>query len=101
MSFLLSMMQLLAAAEAAEKVKEIVQTMLGPTLMVLGGAGVIYMIVMGVQYAKADDDAKRTEIKKRLINLGIGIAAIFILATLCLTIQWDAIVNDLFGYAFE
>ena len=96
-SLLANIMMLLDAAAAAQKVGEIISTMIGPVLTVLGGAGAIYMVVLGVQYAKAEDDNKRLEVKKRLINIGIGIGIIFVLATLCLALDWEAIAGELFG----
>ena len=96
-SMLGNMMMLLDAAAAAVKVSEIMHSMIGPVLMVLGGAGAIYMIVLGVQYAKAEDDNKRTEVKKRLLNIGIGICAIFVLAALCIAVDWVGVTQDLFG----
>ena len=43
---LVVMGQLLAAKEAAEKVPEILRTMVGPILTALGGAGTIYVIIL-------------------------------------------------------
>jgi len=89
------------ASATAKKVVDIIKTMIGPVLMVLGGAGTIYIIILGVQYAKAEDNNKRLEIKKRLINLGIGVICIFVLATLCLAIPWQKLATDLFGVVWE
>ena len=98
---LMFMSQLLAAKDAAEKVTEILKNMVGPILMALGGAGAIYVIILGVNYAKAEDDAKRKDAKKRIWNLLIGIVAMFTLAALCISIKWDKLVTDMFGYAWS
>ena len=98
---LVVMGQLLAAKEAAEKVTEILRTMVGPILTALGGAGTIYVIILGCQYAKAEDDGKRKDIKKRIWNLVIGIVAMFTLAALCIAIKWDSLVSEMFGYAWD
>lgn len=84
----------------AEKVNEILRNIAGPILTMLGSAAVIYAVVLGVQYAKAEDDGKRTELKKRVVNTVIGIGVMFVLAAMCLFIQWDAIIDDIFGYAW-
>lgn len=98
---LMFMSQLLAAKDAAEKVTEILKNMVGPILMALGGAGTIYVIILGVNYAKAEDDAKRKDAKKRIWNLVIGIIAMFTLAALCMSIKWDSLVTEMFGYAWS
>lgn len=100
-NFLLSMSQLLGAAEAATKATEILNGIAGPVLIALGGAAAIYMIVLGVQFAKSEDDGKRNEIKKRLVNTAIGVVVIIALGTLCTAIKWDSIVEQLFGYAWS
>lgn len=87
-------------SNTAKKVNEILTGIAGPILAMLGSAAVIYAIVLGVQYAKAEDDGKRTEIKKRVINTIWGIFAIFFLAALCLLIKWDSVVESVFGYAW-
>lgn len=95
------MSQLLAARDAAAKVTEILRTMVGPILTALGGAATIYVIILGCQFAKAEDDNKRRDIKKRIWNLIIGIVAMFTLATLCMSIKWDSLVSQMFGYAWD
>ena len=51
---------------------------LGPILYaimaVVGAAGAVYAIVLGVNLAKADEQSKRDEAKKRLITTLIAIA---------------------------
>ena len=43
-------------------------------LAIVGAAGAIYAIVLGVNLAKAEDTAKRDEAKKRLIYVLIAVA---------------------------
>ena len=100
-SLLAKVSNLLAAEAAATKVGQILSTMVGPVLMVLGGASAIYMIVMGVQYARAEDDSKRSETKKRILNAFIGMVIIVVLAVLCMAIDWNALINSIFGYAWK
>ena len=53
-------------------------SVLGPLLYaimgVVGAAGAIYAIVLGVNLAKAEDQSKRDEAKKRLITVLIAVA---------------------------
>ena len=45
-----------------------------PLLIVVGAAGIIYAVILGVNMARADSTEKREEAKKRLINVIIGLA---------------------------
>ena len=101
--FLLNIGKLLAVNTAtfqrtADKISEILKNIVGPCLSVIASIGVIYLIVIGVQYAKAESDEKRMNYKKRLINLAIGVLVMIVLITLCFAIKWDVVVPDLFGY---
>ncbi len=55
---------------------------LTPILILLGSAGAIYAIVLGVNLSRAESADKREEAKKRLINFVIGIVAAVILLVL-------------------
>ena len=85
-------------AATAKKVSDILSGIVGPCLSVIGSIGVIYLIVIGVQYAKAESDEKRMNMKKRLINLAIGLMVMIVLITLCFAIKWDTIIPEMFGY---
>ena len=56
-----------------------VQMVLVPILIVIGAAGALYAIVLGVNMARADSTEKREEGKKRLVALVIGIAVMIVL----------------------
>ena len=57
-----------------EQIVAAVYYVLVPLLVVVGAAGMIYAVVLGVQMARADSTEKREEMKKRLINVVIGLA---------------------------
>ena len=57
---------------------EILDTLLIPIIILLGVAGMVYAIVLGVQYAKAESADKRDEAKKRLINAVIGVVIMLV-----------------------
>ena len=84
--------------DTANKVNEVLKTIVGPCLSVLGGMAIIYMVILGVQYAKSENNEKRGDIKKRIVNLAIGAVTIMVMLTLCFAIKWDAVVPQLFGY---
>ena len=56
---------------------------LGPVLWaimaVVGAAGVVYSIFLGVNLARAEDQSKRDEAKKRLITTIIAVAVVIVL----------------------
>lgn len=86
------------AAAAAGEIDDILKSIVSPCLIALAGMGAIYMVVLGVQYAKSENDNKRADIKKRIVNLAIGVVIIIIMLTLCLAIKWDIAVEELFGW---
>lgn len=86
------------AAAAAGEVNKILKSIVSPCLIALAAMGAIYMVVLGVQYAKSENDNKRADIKKRIVNLAIGVVIIIIMLTLCLAIKWDIAVEELFGW---
>ena len=99
--FLMGISTLLASdslTQTAEKVNEILDGLVGPCFSVLGSLGLIYVIILGVQYAKSESDEKRAEIKKRIVNLCIGLVVIIIMITMCYAIKWESIIPQLFGY---
>ncbi len=57
---------------------EVLDNLLIPVIILLGVAGSVYAIVLGVQYAKAESADKRDEAKKRLINAVIGIVIMLV-----------------------
>ncbi len=59
-----------------------INTLLYPILILVGTAGVIYAIYLGVNLARAESADKQQEAKKRLINAIIGLACIIALVLL-------------------
>jgi len=59
-----------------------VNTLLWPLLILVGAAGSIYAVVLGINMAKADSGEKREEAKKRLISAVVGLAIIIALILL-------------------
>ena len=68
-----------SAATVRNTVVTITKSVLIPILGIVGMAGVIWAIVLGINFAKADSNDKREEAKKRLISLIVGIVVIIVL----------------------
>ncbi len=62
-----------------DTVANTIYDVLWPILIVVGAAGMIYAIIIGVNMARADSTDKREEAKKRLINVIVGLAIIIAL----------------------
>lgn len=74
MKSLLLALQLPAGWEWVENIVNAIDTLLWPLLIIVGAAGTIYAVIIGVNMARADSAEKREESKKRLINVIVGIA---------------------------
>lgn len=67
------------AQKIVKPIDELLDVMIIPLLVLIGSAGLIYSIVLGVQYSKAENSDKREEAKKRLVNAIIGFVVLLIL----------------------
>lgn len=56
-----------------------ISSVLGAILGIVGAAGVIWAIVLGINMARADSAEKREEAKKRLISVIVGIVIMIVL----------------------
>ena len=65
-----------------EPVVEILDAMLVPILILIGTAGSIYAIILGVNFSKAESSDKREEAKKRMINAISGLVVTILLLIL-------------------
>lgn len=63
-------------------VTDILDSMLLPILILIGTAGSIYAIILGVNFSKAESADKREEAKKRMINAIIGLVVTLLLLIL-------------------
>ena len=63
---------------------EVLGTVLVPILIIVGTAGMIYAIVLGVKLARAETTDARDEAKKRLIN---AVIALVVMIALILLLQ--------------
>ena len=85
--------------DALQPIIDLMNAALVPLLVIVGTAGSIYAVVLGVNYARAETTDKREEAKKRLINAVIGLVVMIVL----LVIMWiftehvDTIVDAIRG----
>lgn len=59
-----------------------VKDVLVPILTLVAFAGIVYAIVVGVRFAKADDKSQRDEAKQKLITVIVGIVVTAVLIAL-------------------
>lgn len=59
-----------------------VTNVIGPILVVAATAGIVYSIVVGVKFVKADSKEEREEAKQKLITVIIGIVVTCVLIVL-------------------
>ena len=65
-----------------------VYNIINPILIVVAVAGIIYSIVVGVKFVKADSKEEREEAKQKLITVIIGIVVTFVLIALFYWLAW-------------
>lgn len=58
---------------------DVLNAILWPMIAVVGAAGTIYCVVLGVRIAKADDPSVREKAKRDLLGAIIGFVLIFVL----------------------
>ena len=63
----------------ANPIVELIYDILGPMIAIVGAAGAIYCVVLGVKYAKAEEPQDREKAKGALKNAIIGFLLIFVL----------------------
>lgn len=83
MNFLLSTM--MNSANVPGWLQTILNTLtnfINPILIVVSVAGIIYAIVVGIRFAKADDKNEREEAKQKLIYVIVGIVVTIVLIAL-------------------
>ena len=89
--------RLLDLASVGAEVTSILKQWVGPLFTALGGVGAIYVIILAVQYIRSENDSKRAESKSRMVNCIIGVLALLVIGTICLTVDWAGFVQ-MFGY---
>ena len=78
----------------AGNIGAIIQGVVSPVLLVIGAAGVIYAIILGINYIKAETPDKRKEAQSRLIGAIIGVIIIIAGIVICNAVQWDKLISN-------
>ena len=65
--------------DAALPVIELINSLLGPMLGIVGAAGSVFCIILGVKFAKAEEPQDREKAKQHLKNALIGFVLIFVM----------------------
>ena len=58
---------------------DLISSLLGPALAIVGAVGALYCVVLGVKYAKAEEPQDREKAKGHLKSAIIGFVLIFVL----------------------
>lgn len=74
------------------------KNIINPILILVALAGVIYAIVVGVKFARADEKGEREEAKKKLITVIIGIVVTGVLIMLFFWI-YNALLSGTLKFA--
>jgi cytochrome bd-type quinol oxidase subunit 2 len=76
---------------------ELINSLLGPILAIVGAIGTLYCVVLGVKYAKAEEPQDREKAKGHLKSAIIGFVLIFVLMLalkLSMPILQDWVANN-------
>ena len=65
--------------DVARPIVELLDSLMTPILAIVGAAGSLYCILLGVKYAKAEEPQDREKAKSHLKNAIIGFVLIFVL----------------------
>ena len=63
----------------AEPIVTLIESLVGPALLIVTAVGLLYCILLGVKFAKAEEPQEHEKAKKHLQNAVIGYVLIFIL----------------------
>ena len=68
---------------------------INPILILVATAGIIYAIVVGVKFARAEDKGQRDEAKQKLITVILGIVVTAVLIALFYWLQAALLSNSI------
>ena len=58
---------------------DLINSLLGPAIGIVGALGAVYCVILGVKFAKAEEPQEREKAKSHLKNAIIGFVLIFVL----------------------
>ena len=80
-------MNMFLVPDWVETLVKAVTNIINPILILVATAGIIYAIVVGVKFARAEDKGQRDEAKQKLITVIIGIVVTAVLIALFYWLQ--------------
>ena len=80
-----------------ETLLDAVMNVINPILIIVAVAGIIYSIVVGVKFVKAEDKTQREEAKQKLIYVIVGVVVTFVLIALFYWLSFN--IGDILNYA--
>lgn len=60
-------------------VVDLIDSLLGPAIAIVGALGTVYCVILGAKFAKAEEPQEREKAKSHLKNAIIGFVLIFVL----------------------
>ncbi|MBR6405187.1 MAG: hypothetical protein IKS18_03210 [Lachnospiraceae bacterium] len=78
--------------DVANPVIELIYSLLPPLLGIVGAAGTIFCVILGVKFAKAEEPQDREKAKQHLKNAIIGFVLIFVMI-LALTLLMPKLIE--------
>lgn len=83
--------------EGYKAFKQVIEIVMPVLIGVILMFGLVYSIILGVNYAKAEDSEKREEAKKRLIGAIVGV----LIAAVMVAVIWIILQSDLVKNMFK
>lgn len=65
--------------DVVQPIVDLLNSMIGPLLLIVGAVGALYCILLGVKYARAEEPQDREKAKQHLTGAIIGFVLIFVL----------------------
>lgn len=83
--------------DVVQPVVDLLDSLLGPLLLVVGAVGALYCVLLGVKYARAEEPQDREKAKAHLKGAIIGFVLIFVLIVV-LNLAMPVLRNWAAGY---
>lgn len=79
-------------ASVVAPIVSLLNSFMGPLLAIVGALGGLYCVILGIKYAKAEEQQDREKAKSALKNAVIGFVLIFVLI-LALNLMMPIMIN--------
>ena len=91
MKYLANVVSLLGSApewttQYTDKLLNLVTSLLTPIFAVLAVVGIVWAIILGVQYMKAESTDKKEEAKKKMVNVIVGTVIMLVMVIILIMV---------------